>query len=173
MEAAIRSTQHNVTVRWHPFQLRPGLPKEGEPKGGNPQSRVGDRIRVAGEAVGINFTGLCDRRPNTLMAHAAVKFVSDPEKQNQLQEVLFRQYFSDGTYPDSQAISDAANEVGLDASALVAHACAEDNQQAVAREAESNSRSGITGVPFFIINGKPAFSGAQPPSEFLRVFEAM
>ncbi|HWK81987.1 MAG TPA: DsbA family protein, partial [Thermomicrobiales bacterium] len=32
-------------------------------------------------------------------------------------------------------------------------------------------RAGITGVPFFIIDGKLAVSGAQPPETFLGAFE--
>jgi predicted DsbA family dithiol-disulfide isomerase len=41
----------------------------------------------------------------------------------------------------------------------------------VKREATEASRSGISGVPFFIFNGKPAFSGALPADQMLEVLQ--
>jgi hypothetical protein len=63
-------------VRWLPFFLRKGVPEEGIPKPldtpDNP--RVPPRLRAAGQAVGLNFTGKCDRAPNTLKAHVLLSF---------------------------------------------------------------------------------------------------
>ncbi|KAL1500356.1 hypothetical protein AB1Y20_013019 [Prymnesium parvum] len=149
------------------------MPAEGVPKDGTPQSRVGARMKAAGEAVGIAFTGLCDRYPNSLGAHALLQYAAEvaPAKQNELQEVLFRQYFTDGVCPMGASLAAAAAEVGLDGEAARKYAEAEANQRAVATHAREISRSGVTGVPFFYVNGKPAFSGAQSPSAFLQVIE--
>ena len=160
-------------MRWLPFQLRPDVPPEGEPKGGTPESRVGARIKTAGVAVGITFTGKCDRRPNTLAAHALLKHAAEvaPTKQNELQEVLFRHYFTDGLFPAGDNLAAAAREVGLDGDAALAYAESEENQSAVAAEARQISRAGVSGVPFFFVDGEPAFSGAQPPAVFTRLLE--
>ena len=40
------------------------------------------------------------------------------------------------------------------------------------QQAEAASRSGISGVPFFRINGRDAFSGAQPEKQFIAAFRA-
>jgi len=90
-------------------------------------------------------------------------------KQNQLQEVLFRSYFTDGKYPDVDNLVTAAEEVGLSGSE--ARSVLEEGRYdaRVRREAAQVSSSGISGVPYFFFNGKPAFSGAQPPAAFLEV----
>ncbi|WP_406701248.1 DsbA family protein [Singulisphaera sp. Ch08] len=36
---------------------------------------------------------------------------------------------------------------------------------------EQARRLGVSGVPFFIVNGRVALSGAQPPEMFLQAFE--
>lgn len=131
------------------------------------------RMKAAGKAAGIDFTGKTDRYPNSLAAHALLKFAAEtsPEKQNALQEVLFRHYFTDGLYPSEENLAAAAEEAGLDAPAARSFASSEKNQRAVADEARGISRAGVTGVPFFFVNGEPAFSGAQPPSAFVRLIE--
>lgn len=171
----MRDSGHDVDIKWLPFQLRPNIPPEGHEKGGTPESRVGARIKSAGDAVGIKFTGKCDRYPNTLAAHALLKYadMTAPDKQNALQEILFRQYFTDGIYPSGDALSAAAAEAGLDAEAARAFAEKRENQLHVQNEAIANSQRGISGVPYFFVNGKPAFSGAQPPSAFTRLFSGV
>ena len=36
---------------------------------------------------------------------------------------------------------------------------------------EQARRLGVSGVPFFVVNGRVALSGAQPPELFLQAFE--
>ena len=55
--------------------------------------RVNPRLKSAGQAVGIDFTGKCDRYPNTLRAHALLEYASEldgGQKQNDLAEVMFQ-----------------------------------------------------------------------------------
>jgi len=124
-------------------------------------------------AVGIDFTGLCDRSPNTLRAHCLLKFAeADSTLQNKLSEIIFRQYFTDGLYPDASNLRKAAVEAGVaDVDAAMNFVESSEAQQVVKAEAAEFSKSGISGVPFFIVNGKPAFSGAHPPEQFRRVFD--
>jgi predicted DsbA family dithiol-disulfide isomerase len=37
-------------------------------------------------------------------------------------------------------------------------------------EERAGRRRGLSGVPFFVINGTPAFSGAQRPETFVETF---
>ena len=65
-------------------------------------------------AVGIDFTGLCDRYPNTLLAHCLLKYTEeDAAVQDKLSEILFRHYFTDGLYPDGANLRKAAVEAGI------------------------------------------------------------
>eukprot|EP00658_Telonema_sp_P-2_P042486 TRINITY_DN30507_c0_g1_i2.p3 TRINITY_DN30507_c0_g1~~TRINITY_DN30507_c0_g1_i2.p3 ORF type:complete len:152 (+),score=44.33 TRINITY_DN30507_c0_g1_i2:385-840(+) len=147
------------------------MPLEGKPKGDGP--RVGERLRSAGQAVGIDFTGKTDRYPNTLLAHTLLEYAlkhAGPVVQDQLQEILFRHYFTDGLYPDSANLRRAAEEVGLDPEDALRFAQDHGEQGKVREEALGFSDSGVSGVPFFFVNGQPEFSGAQPPSAFTAAF---
>jgi len=161
-----------VNVNWKPFLLRPGMPEEGKPKGGDPSSRVPPRLKQAGASVGIDFSGLTDRYPNSVKAHTLLSYAERAEnsKQNHLQEILFRHYFTDGRYPDEENLQLAAQEAGLDVQAAMAAVTDSNQHDKVRKEAEHYSQSGITGVPFFFINGQPMGSGAQPPQAFIDAF---
>jgi len=184
LEAAIKMTGRpasDFVISWLPYQLRPQTPQEGIEKPadtpGNP--RVGSRLREAGLSVGIDFTGKTDRAPNTLKAHTLLKFAlleqskTEPAGphgiQNRLSEVLFQQYFTDGIFVgDDSALKAAASQVGLDAEAAMAFINNDENLQSVAKEVRENGAlRSVNGVPTFFINGRPAFSGAQPPERFL------
>lgn len=150
------------------------MPEGGVVKPGGPgPHQVNARLRETGAAVGIDFTGMTPRFPNTMKAHAVLAWAlasAGPGVQNELQEVLFRHYFTDGRYPDIDNLVSAAEEVGLDgAEARTVLENGSFEEQVIA-EARGASQAGVTGVPYFYINGRPAFSGAQPPEKFLRHF---
>jgi len=150
------------------------MPPEGVPKKGVGLQNVNPRLQAVGSSVGINFTGACDRSPNSTEAHALLAYAakeSGPQTQNTLQEILFRHYFTDGLYPAGANLAAAATEAGLDGSAALAFAEDAKNKAAVAEEARNNSMRGVSGVPFFRVNGVDTFSGAQPPSAFLEVID--
>jgi len=155
-----------------PFLLRPQIPAEGVPKNGKGLQNVNPRLRDAGAAVGINFTGNCDRVPNSVEAHALLQYAAmvAPAKQNKLQEILFRHYFTDGLYPSGTNLAAAATECGLDGVAALAFAQDPENKAAVVEEARVNAQT-TSGVPFFRIGGEDAFSGAQSPSAILELIE--
>lgn len=171
----LRST---VEVRWHPYQLRPAMSREGalKPPSTPDNPRVNPRLKAAGQAVGIDFTGKTDRTPNTLSAHTLLDYAattSDYDTQNALQEVLFRLYFTDGVFPEGEALQAAAEEVGLDPEEAMAYVEDAANRSRVAKEAHGYASSRvISGVPSFFFNGSYAFSGAQPPKIFLEALTA-
>lgn len=163
--AALPPSAPPVSVGWKPFFLRPNMPLDGVDKG--PGNRVNPRLKQAGANVGIDFTGLTDRYPNTVKAHTLLAFAerdAGREAQNKLQEILFRHYFTDGRYPDEANLRAAAVEAGLDPERAMAAVADQTLQEATRREAEAASRRGISGVPFFFIDGRPFGSGAQPPA---------
>lgn len=168
--------KYDVKVTWLPFLLRPSMPVEGKPKAPDTPSnpRVGAGLRQAGNNVGINFTGKCDRYPNTVLAHRLLHYAlknNGADVQNKLAEVLFRGYFTDGYYPNVENLSALAKEVGLDAEKTKAFLESSEDEALVVQQASEMSASGISGVPFFIVNDKVTFSGAQPVQTFLQVFD--
>lgn len=158
--------------------LRPGIPEEGVPKAPNTPNnpRVGVRMQSAGAAVGIDFTGKCDRVPNTLLAHCLLDYVLEAHgaaKQNEVQEGIFKSYFTDGLYPDSSNLVTVGEKSGLEKIEVEAALRDADRMERVRWEIEQNSRQVRGGVPFFVFNGRPAFSGAQDPSTFHEIFDIL
>jgi len=150
------------------------MPENGKSKGPPPPGRSDHapqgRLKTIGDQVGIQFTGKTDRYPNSIKAHTLMAFAersAGRAKQNELQEVLFRHYFTDGRYPDEENLRAAANEVGLNDDEAMQAVADKQQQEAARQEALQASRAGVSGVPFFIIDGKPFGSGAQPPEAFV------
>jgi len=117
--------QHEVRVRWLPFQLNPQMPKVGVSRrecrtrklGGWERSlQLDARVAAAGEAEGIHFAfNRIERTPNTLDAHRLI-WPAEPEGvQEAVVEALFRAYFTEGRdISDRQTFLDVVAEAGLD-----------------------------------------------------------
>lgn len=135
-------------------------------------------MKQAGQSVGIDFTGKCDVRPDTVPSHAALHYIqaeeragrAPPGSQDRLQEELFADYFTNGVHLDAKGIGGAASRVGLDADAVSRAAADPSSHATVRQQAKAHSQRGISGVPYFFFNGQPAFSGAQDVSAFLDIF---
>ena len=82
-------------------------------------------LKDAADRAGIVFSGKADRYPNTVKAHTLMQFAereAGRETQNTLMEVLFRQYFTDGLYPDEASLQVAFIEASLSHSSLTSTA---------------------------------------------------
>lgn len=158
--------------------LRPNTPPDGLPKPPNTPSnpRVGAHMKRQGASVGIDFTGKCDRTPNTLLGHALLGYALERHGagvQNDLAERIFKMYYTDGTFPDADNLSIVGQECGL-AKADVEAALSDDERlEKTQVEIQRNRRKISGGVPFFVFDGQPFFSGAQDPSVFHQVFDEL
>jgi predicted DsbA family dithiol-disulfide isomerase len=174
-----------VTVRWHPFQLNPDLPPAGtdrkaylEEKFGGPQraKEIYARVGAAGRTAGLelNFDGI-KRQPNTLAAHALIAYAQSVDggaHGDAVAERLFKAYFIDGEFiGDAEVLVAIAADCGLDADATRAVLSERATLDQIAAQDANARQQGITGVPFFIFNGKVALSGAQPPDTLLAAME--
>jgi predicted DsbA family dithiol-disulfide isomerase len=184
LQQASKDSEIDVAIEWKPFFLRPNMPVEGQPKGGTPESRAGSRLKQAGASVGIDFTGLTDRTPNTALFHATLKYLQDtlhidPRTVTEFHEAVFEGYFTLGVFPDLTGLLKAAGKLK---DPIVYESVAQlyqkdDNNflpdllKEVVKEATEASRRGISGVPTFAFNGQEAFSGAQPVDTFIRYLE--
>jgi predicted DsbA family dithiol-disulfide isomerase len=185
-ELETREPGLSIIRRWHPFQLNPDLPAEGiaraaylEAKFGG-KARAGEiyaRVRAAGADVGIPFNfDRIDRQPNTLEAHRLVAWAQqrgDAPATDALVEHLFRAYFIDGRLlTDAEQLIAIARDAGFpeaEVRAMLASPAGRSDVEAEDREARA---VGISGVPFFIFNGKTAVSGAHEPATLLEAIAA-
>ncbi len=87
-------------------------------------------------------------------------------------EALFQAYFTDGRdLSDRATLAAIAADAGLDR-ANVNDLLAGDRGLDVVRAGEEKARSlGVSGEPLFVVDGRVALSGAQPPALFRQAFE--
>lgn len=183
LTAALADFDHrdSVVIRYHSYQLMPELAADrtvdliellSTSKGVPPQQIVAaqEQLVERGSAFGIDYRFDHALTTNTRAAHRLTQFATAHGKQRAMVQRLFRAYFTDGlNIGDYSTLADLAAEVGLDRDAallaLQTGAYAED----VDRDINLARQLGISGVPFFVFNGKYAVSGAQPVEAFTEV----
>ena len=181
LEKAIAAQQHEVRVRWLPFQLNPTTPKDGISRREYRTRKFGSwersleldaRVIEVGKADRIDFAfDKIERTPNTLDAHRLVWLADKEGVQDAVVEALFRAYFTDGRdISNRQALIDVVAEAGLDRHHAEAVLESDNGMKAIQEAGEQARRFRVDGVPFFIIDGKITLSGAQPPDAFLEAF---
>jgi len=172
----------DVEVTWHPYQLHPDMPEEGADRKEFTAKKFGsieralelyEHVRQAGDAVGLDFQfGKVDRSPNTFNSHRLIRWATTAGVQDEMVEILFRKFFMDGQdIGDKQVLLDAAKEAGMDLEIVTDLLDGDADKELVLKEEAQARQMGVSGVPFFIFDGKYALSGAQDPSTFLQVFD--
>ena len=128
-----------------------------------------DRITEAGQAEGIDFDfSRLSRTPNTFDAHRLIWLAGSEGKGDTVKDALFRAYFFDGAdIGDRAVLADLAAACGLDRDRVVAMLEAEEGVEQVRYLEQVAHSMGVSGVPFFIFDGRVAVSGAQAPETFL------
>lgn len=171
-----------VHVRWHPFQLNPQMPKGGMDRRAYRTAKFGSwersqaldaQVAAAGAGEGLLFAfDKMGRTPNSLDAHRLIQLAGQMGIQDAVVEALFRAYFSAGRdISERQTLRDVVAEAGLDRGRAEAELDSDDGLAAIrAKDAEAH-RLGVQSVPFFVVNGEVALSGAQEPRVFLEAFE--
>jgi predicted DsbA family dithiol-disulfide isomerase len=72
---------------------------------------------------------------------------------------------------DKPTLARLAAEAGLPAAQVQAVLDGDTYAEAVRADEQQAARYGITGVPFFVADGKYAVSGAQPPEVLLQLLQ--
>jgi predicted DsbA family dithiol-disulfide isomerase len=169
-------------VIWRPYQLQPDIPPEGLPwhevirdKFGGPERAraMFQQVAAAGAADGLAFDfESIPAHPNTRDAHRLVLLAQEAGIGREMAEALFRANFTDGRdIGKTGVLADVAAQVGLDRD-RIARFLGGDQLGRLVDQCQAEARElGITGVPFFVIEGKYAFSGAQPLETFVTVLD--
>lgn len=172
------SSLYDVRVEWKPFFLRPNMPSGGTPLGSTrpdgskvPSGPYWHYAIDRARELGIDMSGSVGggKFPNTTLAHVLLSWAWEqaPERQHQLAELIFQAFYSRAVFLDLPALVALAEQAGYDPAAAHLWLLSTRGEAAVKAEA---TQSGVSGVPYFIINGKGVFSGAQEPSSFIQEF---
>ena len=168
-------------LRWFPFFLNPDTPPAGEPYRAFLERKFGGsaavdsmhaRLAEVGAQSGVSFNfDAMQVRPNTLAAHRLIHRAQQLElATGVLVDGLFRAHFVDGlNIGDPATLHAIGAAIGMDD---VRQWLAGDEAVEAVRSLDEKVRSlGVSGVPFFILNGSIAISGAQPVAVLLEALE--
>jgi predicted DsbA family dithiol-disulfide isomerase len=160
-----------IDVRWRPFELNPDMPSEGISRelyrtrkfGSWERSRALDaQVAEHGAGEGIRFAfDRMERTPNTLEAHRLIWLAGEQGVQGAVVEGLFQAYFVHARdVGNRDVLTQIAATSGMDTFDFLE---SERGREEVRAEASRSRQQGIDGVPFFLIGGTTAISGAQQP----------
>jgi predicted DsbA family dithiol-disulfide isomerase len=163
--------EFQTEVHWRPFQLNPDMPLEGIDRklyrtrkfGSWERSQALDaQLAEAGAGEGIRFAfDRMGRTPNTFEAHRLIWLAGEQGVQEAVVEALFEAYFVNALdIGNREVLARIAGSAGMDARDFLE---GERGRQEVLTEESWARRQGVQGVPFFLIDGAAAISGAQQP----------
>jgi len=174
-----------VDLHWHPFELNPQMPPEGQDvrehvaqKYGTTAAQSGAvraRLIQVAESLGVEFRyneGM--RIHNTFRAHQLLHWAGTQGKQTELELALFESYFSrEENVDDVDVLVAAAGRAGLDeeqARAVVTDARYADT---VREEQRFWLSKGIHAVPSFVLDQRYLIPGAQDPEVFVAALKRL
>jgi predicted DsbA family dithiol-disulfide isomerase len=179
LDRALAEAGNPFEIRWRPFQLNPEMPPAGMDHRAYYAAKFGqagaealrERIAEAGAAAGVTMRlDRIARAINSLDAHRVLRWAEAEGVQHALAGVLFRRYFEDGwDLSDHGRLAAAAGEAGMDPAVAARLLEGEADRDAVRAEAQAAAGMGVTGVPTFILGGRYAVSGAQPPEVWVKL----
>ncbi|MGL1892705.1 MAG: DsbA family oxidoreductase [Spirochaetaceae bacterium] len=125
-------------------------------------------IIQAAKNLGLEFNFENLKPTNTFDAHRVSFYAKSVGKLKEYTEVVMRSYFTDSlNISDFNVITTIAKEVGLDVNKVLEILNSEEFTDQVRADEKSAYEKNISGVPYFLFNGKDAISGAQDVSVFV------
>ncbi len=162
-------------IGWLPFELNPDMPAGGIARSAYRAAKFGAERGAAldaemtarGRDEGIAFAfDRIAKTPNTRPAHRLIAHASRHGRGDAVKELLLRAYFEEARdVGDKAVLIEIATKAGIEgaADALRDPALADE----VVAEMRRAVEMGVSGVPFFIVDGRWAMSGAQPTEAWI------
>lgn len=177
----------SATLRFHPFELAPEMPAEGEKTVPHLMAKYGiseeqvlqnqAHITERGEELGFRFDFRADSRKwNTFDTHRLLHWAGEQgaEYQLALKQALFEAYFSHNLNPaDRTLLCDLAGRVGLDPEDAARVYDSGRYAEEVRAEEQLWQQRGISSVPAVVFNERYLVSGGQPVETFIQVMREM
>ena len=178
-ERAVEVFDGEVEVEYHSFELAPDTPVDyaGSTaeylmnKYGMSALQVAEmqeRVASIAASVGLDYHLDATQQTNTVKAHELLHLAKKHGLQEPMKERLLRAYFIEGKHvgriPDLVELS---SDVGLDPVEVEAALTSSQYLPDVKADMAQARAYGISGVPFFVIDGKYGISGAQETQTFI------
>ena len=182
-EKAVAAFDHPVEVVWRSYELDPGAPprRDGSSaeriarKYGTTVEKVEQqnrRITDLAAAEGLDYHLDQARSGSSFDAHRLLHLAEERGLGNEVKERLLAGYLEEGVAIGvPQELAPLAVSAGLDAGDVDSVLAGDAYADAVRADEARATDIGITGVPFFVIDGRFALAGAQDPETILTGLE--
>lgn len=173
--------EDQVDIKWHPFELNPNMPLEGQnvtehitEKYGSTleqQKESQQRMTDVGKELGFTFDYFEDMRiVNTFEAHVLLEYAKEFNKQTELKMRLTTSFFSERKDVSKRdVLKQALLDVGLNAEEGLAKLDSEEARSEVKNKEIYWKNIGVNSVPTVVFNKKSAVTGAQPVDVFKKI----
>ncbi len=173
----------DIDIIWRSFELDPNAPQQhpgtlnellARKYGVSAQQAAEMNARVSGVAqqVGLEYR-LANARPgNTLAAHRVLHFAAARQQGELALERIMHAYFCESLpVGDHPALAQLAPQFGIAENEVLTMLASDDYLSEVRADESRAAELGITGVPFFLFDGKTGISGAQPVEAFTEILK--
>ena len=185
IEEALQLFEHKeaVEIEWKSFQLDAGFIASPEDnmvdhlaekyrKDTDWAQSMLDNVTQNAKSAGLDFHFEKAVLANSLNAHRLLHLAKKYNVANDLEELLFKAYLTDGkNVNDLNTLAALGLEVGLEAEEIKQVLYSDAFANEVKEDIAAANSVGVQGVPFFVFDSKYAVSGAQPAVAFLETLE--
>jgi len=185
LEQALAETATPYELHWHPFELNPDMPAEGqnlrehlaEKYGSTKEQSDANRIHITtiGAELGFEFRFTDDMRMhNTFNVHQLLHWAEQQGRKHDLKQAFFVAHFTHHrNLSDDKVLAEVAAEIGLPRDEALA--VLEDQRFANdVRTAEKFwTDAGIRGVPAIVFNQRHLVSGAQGTENYQQILQQL
>lgn len=182
---ALEATGTAHEIHWHPFELNPQMPPEGQDGFEHVAEKYGatraqslqsrEQMTALGEELGFEFRWAEGfRMHNTFNAHQVLHWADTQNRKHDLKMALFSAHFTDRrNLSDDAVLADIASEIRLDR----AEALAVLSDQRFANEVRQVEnfwlKQGIQGVPAVIFDSQHLVTGAQGVENYTSILNQL
>jgi len=172
--------KQNVEIVWKSFQLNPDLATQpdkninqylAESKGWTIDyaKQMNNHVTKMAKEVGLIYNLDNSIIANSFDAHRLSHLAKKYNLQNELEEALFKAYFTEGeNIANHEILINLGSEIGIDISEIREMLESDEYSENVRLDIYEGGQIGVSGVPFFLFNDKYAVSGAQDSAVFLQ-----
>lgn len=173
LASALEANDVDHEIHWHPFELNPNMPAEGqdlrehlaEKYGNTPEQSAANRANMTklGKELGFEF-GPAEgfRMHNTFKTHQLLHWADGKGRKHDLKQAMFTAHFTDcRDFSDDTVLVDIAAEIGLDRNEATAVLADQRFAAEVRQQQQFWTQQGIRGVPAAVFDRQHLVTGAQ------------
>jgi predicted DsbA family dithiol-disulfide isomerase len=182
-ERAVASFGHPVEITWRSYELAPDAPPVRD---GSSSERIARKYGISVEAAAAQYQRITDlaaaegleyhldrtRWGRSFDAHRLIHLARDRGIQDRVKERFLKAYLEEAVAIGlPEELAPLAVSAGLDAADVDAVLSGDAYTDAVRADEDRALDIGITGVPFFVVDGRFAIPGAQDVETMLLILQ--